>query len=124
MTDNNIVTHEQFEILYNELEKKDFNIIEIAQNRKSMFSRTCNRTGKVLKRIKSYIQEPEVKSVVLVANWALSAALLLLMMITTSSVAVFIAVLSLFVIETYAVFGVIEYAIAYSMAQKLVKDSL
>jgi hypothetical protein len=46
------------------------------------------------------------------------------MMITTSSVAVFVAALSLFVIETYAVFGVIEYAIAYSMAQKLVKDSL
>jgi hypothetical protein len=89
-----------------------------------MFFRTCNRTGKVFKRIKSYIQEPEVKSVVLVANWALSAALLLLMMITTSSVAVFIAALSLFVIETYAVFGVVEYAIAYSMAQKLVKDSL
>lgn len=122
MPEDTTITYGQFETIYNELENKNFNIIDMESSRKSLMSRSYDKATKVFKQIQLYVQKPEVKAVALVSSWALSASLLLLVMITTASMSAFIAALSLFVIETYAVFGVIEYAIAYSMAQKMLKD--
>jgi len=122
MSEDTTITYGQFETIYNELESKNFNIIDMESSRKSLIPRSYGKATKVFKQIQSYVQKPEVKAVALVSSWALSASLLLLVMITTASVSAFIAALSLFIIETYAVFGVIEYAIAYSMAQKMLKD--
>jgi len=123
MTEDTTITYGQFETLYTELEKNNFNIVDVDSSRKGLISKAYTRTGKIFKQIKKYVEKPEVKAVALVASWALSATMLLLVMIATSSVAVFAVSLSLFVIETYAVFGVIEYAVAYSMAQKLMKET-
>ena len=124
MTEEHTITYGQFETLYNELEKNDFNIVDMETSRKSIVSKAYKKTGKVFKQIRTYVQKPEVKAVALVSSWALSATMLLLVMIATSSVAVFAVSLSIFVIETYAVFGVVEYAVAYSMAQNLMKETL
>lgn len=123
MTEEHTITYGQFETLYNELEKNNFNIIDMESSRKNIVSRAYKKTGKILRQIRNYVQKPEVKAVALVSSWALSATMLLLVMIATSSVAVFTVSLFIFVIETYAVFGVVEYAVAYSMAQKLMKET-
>lgn len=111
-----------FQQTYDILSASDYQIIDIQEQRKTILSRVTYRTGKTLKQIKSFIQKPEVKACTLVASWALSATILLLVMISAPSAIAFFAALSLFVIETYAVFGNVEYTVAFAMAKRMMDN--
>lgn len=77
--------------------------------------------GKSTKKFTNILKRPETKAAVLIANWAASAVFLVMSALFATSSAVVLAALALFVIETYAVFGTAEYAIAYSIAERLSK---
>lgn len=77
--------------------------------------------GKTTKKITNVLKKPETKAAVLIANWTASAVFLIMSALFAASSSVVFAALALFVIETYAVFGTAEYAIAYSLAEKMSK---
>jgi hypothetical protein len=79
------------------------------------------KIGKGTRKFVNFLKLPETKAAVLFANWALSATLLIMTALFAATPAVMFAALALFLIETYAVFGVAEYAIAYSIANRIVK---
>jgi len=93
----------------------------IESNRKSFIDGVFYRTGRVVKKITKFVKSPETKAAVLLGNWAATAVLLILMMISASSLAALAVVLILFVIETYAVFGNVEYTLAYASAKNYFK---
>ena len=103
------------------LNQHDLDVFDLAYYQKSFTQKAMYKTGKQFKTIKSFISKPEVKATVLIANWSASATLLLLTMIFTASYAVFFIALFIFIVETYAVLGTAEYAIAYGMALKMQK---
>lgn len=95
----------------------------IESNRKSLIDGVFYRTGRVVKKITKFVKSPETKAAVLLGNWAATAVLLILMMIAASqtSLAALAVVFILFVIETYAVFGNVEYTLAYASAKNYFK---
>lgn len=75
--------------------------------------------GKTTKKFTNILKKPETKVAVLIANWTASALFLIMSALFAASPTVMYAALAIFVIETYAVFGTAEYAIAYSFAEKI-----
>ena len=96
----------------------DYDYINSSSTQKIMYN-----IGKGSRKFLNFLKLPETKAAVLLANWALSATILVMTAIFASSPAIMFAALALFLIETYAVFGVTEYAIAYGIANRIVKVS-
>lgn len=96
-------------------------VIEISNVNHNFFSKITYHTGKVSKKIIHFIKAPETKASVLLANWAATATLLLLMMIASANIVTLSIIMFLFIIETYAVFGNIEYTLAYAKAKNYIK---
>ena len=80
--------------------------------------------GKSAKKVRNVLRKPETKAAVLIANWTASAVFLIMSALFAASASVVFAALALFIIETYAVFGTAEYAIAYSIAEKMTKATV
>jgi hypothetical protein len=96
----------------------DHDYINLSSTQKIMYN-----FGKGSRKFINFLKLPETKAAVLLANWALSATILVMTAIFASTPAIMFAALALFLIETYAVFGVTEYAIAYGIANRIVKVS-
>ena len=67
----------------------------------------------------NFVKAPETKAAVLLANWAATATLLLLLLMSASSIAAIAITTFMLLIETYAVFGNVEYTLAYAQARKM-----
>lgn len=101
--------------------KDNPNVIDIHHYDKSFTSKLFYSTGKTTKKIIHFVKRPETKAAVLLANWAATATLLLLMMIAAANLATLSIVVFLFIVETYAVFGNVEYTLAYASARNYFK---
>ena len=106
-----------FEDVFHYIENNP-NIINYSVN-SNFISKISFRTGKVTKQIINFVKSPETKAAVLIANWAATATLLLMLIISASSIATIAITTFLLVVETYAVFGNVEYTLAYAQAKKM-----
>ena len=97
------------------------NIIELNEYNKSFTSKLFYSTGKTTKKILHFVKRPETKAAVLLANWAATATLLLLMILSAARIATIALATFLLIIETYAVFGNVEYTLAYASARNYFK---
>jgi len=106
-----------FQDVFNYIENNP-DIINYPVN-KTFISKLSFRTGKVTKKIINFVKAPETKAAVLLANWAATATLLLLLLMSASSIAAIAITTFMLLIETYAVFGNVEYTLAYAQARKM-----
>jgi hypothetical protein len=109
--------------LFNNYDKQepiviDHDYVNLPSTQKIMYN-----IGKGSRKFINFLKLPETKAAVLLANWALSATILVMTAIFASTPAIMFAALALFLVETYAVFGVTEYAIAYGIANRIAKVS-
>jgi hypothetical protein len=103
---------------YNFYVNSDYNFVDHDYINLSSTQKIFYTFGKGTKKIANVLKKPETKASVLIANWAASSMFLVMTAFFATSPAVIASALALLAIETYAVFGTAEYAIAYSIAQK------